>query len=39
MELVHFIESQPYSAATGALNAYAHTSKEINEDCNNLSKK
>lgn len=39
MELVHFIESQPYSAATGALNAYTHTSKEINEDCSNLTKK
>jgi hypothetical protein len=39
MELVRFIESQPYSAATGALNAYTHTSKEINEDCNNLAKK
>lgn len=39
MELVHFIESQPYSVATGALNSYAHTSKEINEDCSNLTKK
>ncbi len=39
IELVHFIESQPYSVATGALNAYTHTSKEINEDCSNLTKK
>jgi hypothetical protein len=39
MALVHYIESQPYSAATGALNAYNHTSKEINEDCNDLTKK
>ncbi|PPC93160.1 MAG: hypothetical protein CTY33_09140 [Methylotenera sp.] len=39
IELVHFIESQPYSVASGALNTYAHTSKEINEDCSNLTKK
>lgn len=36
IELVHFIESQPSSMATGALKAYSHTSKEINEDCSNL---
>lgn len=39
IELVHFIESKPYSVATGALKAYSHTSKEINEDCSNLSLK
>ena len=39
MELVHYIESQPYAAATGALNSYQHTSKAINEDCNQLIKK
>ena len=33
MELIHFIESQPYSVATGALNAYLQLSKSINESC------
>lgn len=39
IELVHFIESQADSVAAGALKAYAHTSKEINQDCSNLSLK
>lgn len=34
MELVAFIQKQPYSAATGVLNSYKQTSKEINETCN-----
>ena len=33
MELIHFIESQPYSVATGALNSYQQFSKSINESC------
>ncbi|HSI43086.1 MAG TPA: hypothetical protein VK949_01980 [Methylotenera sp.] len=39
MELIGFIQKQPYSAATGVLNSYAYTSKEINEDCSKLSRK
>lgn len=39
MELINFIQKQPYSAATGALNSYAYASKEINNDCNNLTRK
>jgi hypothetical protein len=39
IELVHFMESAPTSAAADALNAYLHSSKKINEDCNNLTQK
>lgn len=39
LELVSFIQNQPYSAATGVLNSYQSTSNEINEACGNLSKK
>lgn len=33
MELIHFISSQPYSAATGVLTIYQDFSNQINEDC------
>lgn len=39
LELVNFIQKQPYSAATGVLNSYQSTSNEINQACGNLSKK
>lgn len=38
MELVAFIQSQPYSAATGVLSSYKQASKEINEACNLATK-
>ena len=33
MELINFIQSQPYSVATGAMNSYLQFSKNINESC------
>lgn len=39
IELVHFMESAPSPAAANPLNAYLHSSKKINEDCNNLTQK
>jgi hypothetical protein len=39
IELAHFMESPPSPAAAEALNAYLHSSKKINDDCNNLTKK
>ncbi len=39
LELVSFIQSQPYSAATGVLNSYQNASSEINQACSNLTKK
>lgn len=33
MELINFIQSQPYSVATGAMNSYLQFSKSINESC------
>jgi len=39
IELVHFMASVPSPAAANSLNAYLHSSKKINEDCNNLTEK
>ena len=39
LELVSFIQKQPYSAATGVLNSYQNASNEINQACGNLTKK
>ena len=33
MELINFIQNQPYSVATGAMNSYLQFSKAINESC------
>lgn len=38
IELVAFIQNQPYSAATGVLSSYKQASKEINEACNLTAK-
>lgn len=39
MELVIFVQNQPYSAATGALKTFINASKPINETCGLVSKK
>jgi hypothetical protein len=33
MELVQFIQNQPYSVATGAMNSYMQFSQSVNESC------
>ena len=39
MELVAFVQSQPYSAATGVLKTFINLSQNVNESCGLVSKK